>query len=95
MKIPLLIIASFFIWILFVPSASGYTPEATATCTGDSTGTGGSLPGMGWGDTTNTTTLKTVRAKADTAACYDLSGKVIKNNTKTIIIKNGKCQIIK
>ena len=90
-----LALISVFLFVCFWQGAGSYALSYPLSDGVDSTGTGGNLPDMGWGDTTNTTALKTVRAKADTAVCYDLSGKAIKNNTKSIIIKNGKCQIIK
>lgn len=92
MKYLLILIASLIIGMLFIPSAFGYTPEAASTCADDSTGTGGNLPGMGWGDETD---IKKVQQQNDSTKTYDINGRTVAETNKQIIIKKGKCQIIK
>jgi len=94
MKSLLILLSFLHIGMLSFQPASGLSPGVSFCCADDSTGTGGEIPGMGWGDTTNTTALKMVQSKADTATCYDLSGRKIKNEPKSFIIKNGKCLLI-
>ena len=97
MKYPLLLILMIFLGMLFIPSASGVTSGAANCCADDTTGTGGSLPNMEWGDTAQTTTaLPSLPTCADTAVCYDLNGRVMKTiNGGQLMIRNGKCRVLR
>lgn len=90
-----LAIISVFLVVCLWQGARSYALSSPLSDGVDSTGTGGNLPDMGWGDTANTTVIQDMQLHVDTAISYDLSGKAIKNNTKSIIIKNSKCRIIK
>ena len=69
-------------------------PEPISHSETDSTGTGGSLPGMGWGDTSDDATkVKEIEVPVDTSAIYNLSGQ--KSKEEGLVIKNYKCYILK
>lgn len=83
-----------FLFVCLWQGVESYALPCSMSNGTDSIGTGGSLPGMGWGDTANTTAIQKVKTHVDTVICYDLNGKAVKKNSKSIIIKNGKCRII-
>lgn len=86
---------SVFLFVCIWQGAESYALSYPMSDDTDTTGTGGNLPSMGWGDTANSTDLQFVQTHIDTALSYDLNGKALDDKSKSIIIKNGRCRIIK